>query len=444
MSMSADHPYSYCKNSERCDCCVCGRVFESSLQLESHRREDSQCKLFRCMTCARTFSERGNLRRHRKTHTGLKPYRCLYLEAGTICNREFAERANLKRHIMRIHTHIKPYKCSFCGKGFADKDSLTVHTRFHTGERPFRCAHCSKRFARKFHVKRHEQIHSKNRKVGKRRGRPNKTVTKPKNRKTTKRPVRAKVTKAVQVKAVKPIQIKPIKPVWVNPIKPDLLLISPPESPLSLSSTCDSKATSPVFSECFSGSSGMFEGPPAAPLVEPLSAPTAPKPRRPSLVTPPARLPFCGFGELSQCTTPIAIKSEDFLRPDSCGRFSACSVIGSPGIPDVRLCTPSPPHNEDFEKQFYSLSWPTQSVMMSVETPPGTPSPFVDTYSDSVERANTPAYLNPPVFPHVNTRLRWFHFQTNLELLQRQLYTVDDIAGRIRQMNYPIWFPGEY
>eukprot|EP01083_Nonionella_stella_P057071 149981_1 len=47
------------------------------------------------------------------------------------------------------------------------------------------------------------------------------------------------------------------------------------------------------------------------------------------------------------------------------GRLGACSVIGSSGLPDLHLCTPSSPHNAEFEKHFDLLSWPTQSVMTS-------------------------------------------------------------------------------
>eukprot|EP01083_Nonionella_stella_P057070 149980_1 len=110
--------------------------------------------------------------------------------------------------------------------------------------------------------------------------------------------------------------------------------------------------------------------PPVSSLVELLGAPTASKPRRPSLVTLPARHQFCGFGEISKSTTPITDTVHtltDSLPSASSGRplRGACSVIGSSGLPDLHLCTPSSPHNAEFGKHFCLLSWPTQSVMAS-------------------------------------------------------------------------------
>lgn len=58
-----------------------------------------------------------------------------------------------------VHSGVKPHKCTICGKAFALRGNLTVHTRIHTGEMPFKCNICMKQFSNSNVLKRHQLMH---------------------------------------------------------------------------------------------------------------------------------------------------------------------------------------------------------------------------------------------------------------------------------------------
>lgn len=75
--------------------------------------------------------------------------RCLHF-------RKFANIANKKRHML-THLPEKLYSCAICGRDFATKPEIIIHTRRHTGEKPYRCQYCEMGFVDGGEMKRHIQ-----------------------------------------------------------------------------------------------------------------------------------------------------------------------------------------------------------------------------------------------------------------------------------------------
>lgn len=49
--------------------------------------------------------------------------------------------------------------CLICGKSFALRGNLTVHSRLHTGETPYHCPYCAKKFYDSNGLRRHRALH---------------------------------------------------------------------------------------------------------------------------------------------------------------------------------------------------------------------------------------------------------------------------------------------
>lgn len=145
----------------RCEYPGCGRLFTQSGQLHSHKLTHTGVKAYICdhRGCERKFARKDGRDRHRRTHNGDKPYRC----SNELCQKRFCRKDNLKEH-MRIHTGVRPYRCTFkgCEMAFTQKNVLVGHKRTHTGEKPYVCNRpdCKRKFGDKRSMLKHEKTHS--------------------------------------------------------------------------------------------------------------------------------------------------------------------------------------------------------------------------------------------------------------------------------------------
>ncbi|XP_026549489.1 zinc finger protein 436-like, partial [Notechis scutatus] len=110
----------------------CGKKFNKSDHLISHKKAHSEEERTTCRECGKTFCGKYYLIRHQRIHTGERPYKCME------CGKAFTHSSHLNTH-RRIHTGEKPYQCMECGKTFTYSGQLNTHRRIHTGEKPYQC-----------------------------------------------------------------------------------------------------------------------------------------------------------------------------------------------------------------------------------------------------------------------------------------------------------------
>ena len=126
------------------------RVSTTSTTLELPNR----VKRHICEFCNKGFEQKRTLVAHRRIHTGEKPYKC------PICNAAFTQATHRSGHIKTHDPTYRPFKCDQCGRSFARKYSLTMHSYIHKGIFPFKCKHCDKKFRQAADMRKHEQRHT--------------------------------------------------------------------------------------------------------------------------------------------------------------------------------------------------------------------------------------------------------------------------------------------
>ena len=150
-----------CGKREGCHhlCQYCSKHFFSVEKLDNHYHQDHLRALpYKCDCCDKGFKTFRSFRKHCLSKARGKVFECL------ICGKTFAQQYNLAAHTKRMHCDEKPFVCKYCEKGFVEKASLTIHTRFHTGEKPFKCKQCSSSFCDSSGLRVHMHKHSEERK----------------------------------------------------------------------------------------------------------------------------------------------------------------------------------------------------------------------------------------------------------------------------------------
>lgn len=92
---------------------------------------------YECDVCGKKFNTTNYLKSHKLLHSGDRPFVCPITE----CAKSFTQSATLRVH-MKVHTGEKPHVCDYCHRSFATSGDLTKHVRTHTQERPYKERGC--------------------------------------------------------------------------------------------------------------------------------------------------------------------------------------------------------------------------------------------------------------------------------------------------------------
>ncbi|KAL4899264.1 hypothetical protein BDW74DRAFT_171637 [Aspergillus multicolor] len=103
--------------------------------------------------CGKSFAQKTHLDIHTRAHTGDKPFVC----KEPSCGQRFSQLGNLKTH-QRRHTGEKPFSCDICQKKFAQRGNVRAHKITHLNTKPFTCLleGCSKQFTQLGNLKSHQ------------------------------------------------------------------------------------------------------------------------------------------------------------------------------------------------------------------------------------------------------------------------------------------------
>lgn len=107
-------------------CHECGKSFESTSALKTHRKSHSVQWLYGCSTCGKQYTRKKELSLHQRLHTNESLLYCAY------CKRKFTRKRDLICH-EKSHTGEKPFPCTLCGTSFSRRSTLKLHIQRHKG-----------------------------------------------------------------------------------------------------------------------------------------------------------------------------------------------------------------------------------------------------------------------------------------------------------------------
>ena len=149
-------------------CDECGKQFAYKKDVFRHKRaqhtnDPIQMSVLICSECGQSFTKKNNLIIHERTHTGEKPFVC------DVCDDRFRLDHHLDKHTVKAHNAPYPKLCHLCGKGFLRfrfKDVLKNHRKKCTEDNVFqekkrKCDICEKEFQKTDSYNRHMKSHNK-------------------------------------------------------------------------------------------------------------------------------------------------------------------------------------------------------------------------------------------------------------------------------------------
>ena len=139
-------------------CTVCPEKFDSSDELEAHKKSHLT---HLCNHCGAAFATIKRLNEHLSyVHLSGK-YKTFKCEIEG-CGRIYPRRSQLEGH-MNIHEGLKPHVCTRCGRGFANMHSCRRHQSDCRDTRSVPCEKCGELFKTKSTLHEHKvTVHQKN------------------------------------------------------------------------------------------------------------------------------------------------------------------------------------------------------------------------------------------------------------------------------------------
>ncbi|XP_078265770.1 PR domain zinc finger protein 15 isoform X4 [Rhinoraja longicauda] len=104
-------------------CDICGRIFNSTGNLERHKIIHTGVKDFMCELCGKTFSERNSMENHKLLHTVGKQWTC------SVCEKKFVTEYMLFKHIQLTHKKVEAQNCHLCGTKVSTRASMNRHMK---------------------------------------------------------------------------------------------------------------------------------------------------------------------------------------------------------------------------------------------------------------------------------------------------------------------------